>query len=189
MTVSDVILPRWASSPEEFIRIHRMVCQFISTSRVNQVDNNEFFLSFPLGPRIGNCVVSIASMDRSYLWLQTKRYARNEKPFSCFSFFICLYLRVRTATVSSVISLVVVVVVVKGLRGEAHMVSILGLSPLETLKSLNISRETSPRRDARQIYPPSLSRLVPLYFSASDRIFGAWSIRKRASLRSPSLSK
>ena len=25
VTVSDVILPRWASSPEEFIRIHRMV--------------------------------------------------------------------------------------------------------------------------------------------------------------------
>jgi hypothetical protein len=25
VTVSDVILPRWASSPEEFIRVHRMV--------------------------------------------------------------------------------------------------------------------------------------------------------------------
>lgn len=25
VTVNDVILPRWANSPEEFVRIHRMV--------------------------------------------------------------------------------------------------------------------------------------------------------------------
>ena len=28
VTVSDVILPAWAKNPEEFVRIHRMVCKF-----------------------------------------------------------------------------------------------------------------------------------------------------------------
>ena len=41
------------------------------------------------------------------------------------------------------------------------MVSILGLSPTK-LSRVSTSRETSPRRDARQIYLPSLSRTLSL---------------------------
>ncbi len=77
--VSDVILPRWASSPEEFIRIHRMVRSNFD-GVLNQVDWNSdpnsysFFFS---GAGIGDRVVPITPVDRSYLWLQTERYTGN----------------------------------------------------------------------------------------------------------------
>lgn len=68
--VGDVELPPWASSPEEFIRINRMV---IIVSRINTFSTIFFTTLINIGSRVGVRVLSITPMDRFNIWLQTKR--------------------------------------------------------------------------------------------------------------------
>lgn len=69
--VGDVELPPWASSPEEFIRINRMVLETYTHILIKSY----FFYNFNLytGSRVGVRVLSITPMDRFNIWLQTKR--------------------------------------------------------------------------------------------------------------------
>lgn len=69
--VGDVELPPWASSPEEFIRINRMVLE----THTHILIKSYFFYNFNLytGSRVGVRVLSITPMDRFNIWLQTKR--------------------------------------------------------------------------------------------------------------------
>lgn len=74
--VGDVELPPWASSPEEFIRINRMVRY--DTVKVinlkNLIEPSIFFvLLIFIGPRVGVRVLPIASVDRLDIWLQAER--------------------------------------------------------------------------------------------------------------------
>lgn len=75
MSVDDVELPPWANSPEEFVRINRMVtsslpfCAFCNISVI-------------VGLRIRICLMSITPVDRPDFWLQATG-ARSNKSYQC----------------------------------------------------------------------------------------------------------
>ena len=75
-SVGDVQLPPWATTPEEFVRINRMVIIVDLLKYDHEIivayNCNDLCYFLP-GSRIRICIISTPSVDRPHFWIQTER--------------------------------------------------------------------------------------------------------------------